>query len=287
VVIDIIEYVFEHEGMQAATAPVVRGGSGSRAGAARARGAAVDHLGEARAALDRITALRSRVADMEPTRVDTAGLPTDEAIAPLLPGGAMRAGGTYAVQDSVLLAMTMLRAASASGAWCAVVGVPSFGVEAAAAAGLDLERLVLVPDPGEQWLGVTAALVDVATVVLTRPLGRIVPGDVARVQARLRQRGAALVALGSWPGADASLRVTASSWSGIGDGAGYLAERRATVTATGRAGVARPAHAELLLPAADGRVRRVTAAPVAMPGGIGGIGGGAVLRPVSPVAVAS
>ncbi|WP_413602390.1 hypothetical protein [Curtobacterium sp. Curtsp57] len=279
--------MFEHDVMQTAAAlrsPGARaprpGLDGAvRDGAARggaARGA--DHIADARAALDRITSLRSRVADMEATRVDTAGLPTAPALEPLLPGGAIRVGGTYAVPESVLLAMTMLQAASAAGAWCAVVGVPSFGVEAAAAAGIDLERLVLVPDPGDQWLAVTSAMADVAQIVLTRPLGRVVPGDVARLSARLRHRGAALVALGSWPGADVTLRVTSSSWSGIGQGHGHLTERRATVTATGRAGAVRPVSAELLLPAADGVVRAAVQAPVALPGDTRGF---------RPVAVAS
>jgi hypothetical protein len=295
--IDIIEHVFEHEGMQTATAlrspdsfvgsdehvgpdervgPVEHAG---RSGAARPGGGRSvrtgEHLRDAQAALERITSLRSRVSDMESTRVDTAGLPTAEALAPLLPGGAIRVGATYSVPDSVLLAQTMLQAASASGAWCAVVGVPSFGVESAAAAGIDLERLVLVPDPGDQWLAVTSALADVAQIVLTRPLGRVVPGDVARLSARLRQRGAALVALGSWPGADVTLRITASHWSGIGRGHGYLTERRATVTATGRAGAVRPTSADLLLPAADGSVRP------AVPVQAAASGDGRALRPVA------
>ena len=274
--IDIIEHMFEYEGMQ--TAAALRSpGAGPTRPSRR-----VDHLGDARAALDRITALRSRVSEMESTRVDTAGLPTAPALGPLLPGGAIRVGGTYAVQESVLLAMTMLQAASASGAWCAVVGVPSFGVEAAAAAGIDLERLVLVPDPGDQWLTVTAALVDVAQIVLARPLGRVVPGDVSRLSARLRQRGAALVALGAWPGADVTLRVTASEWDGIGQGHGYLSARRATVTATGRAGAVRPTSAELLLPAADGTVRSATPAAAAAGDTSGrGTTGSPVLRPVA------
>ncbi|MEK6309392.1 MAG: hypothetical protein V4755_01660 [Curtobacterium sp.] len=266
--------MFEYEGMQSAAALASPGDPGGSPRTDRAARPVrrVDHLGDARAALERITSLRSRVAEMEATRVDTVvGLPTAPAIAPLLPGGAIRVGGTYAVQDSVLLAMTMLQAASSEGAWCAVVGVPSFGVEAAAAAGIDLERLVLVPDPGDQWLTVTAALVDVAQIVLTRPLGRVVPGDVSRLAARLRQRGGALVSLGSWPGADVSLQVTASDWVGIGHGHGYLSERRATVTATGRAGAVRPVSAELLLPAADGVVRPVEPAAASQP----------VLRPVA------
>ncbi|WP_185022618.1 hypothetical protein [Curtobacterium sp. PhB115] len=265
--------MFEYEGMQTATAP--------RSTRPVRR---VDHLGDAQAALERITALRSRVTEMESTRVDTVGLPTADALAPLLPGGSIRVGGAYAVQESVLLAITMLQAASAAGAWCAVVGVPSFGVEAAAAAGIDLERLVLVPDPGDQWLTVTAALADVAQIVLTRPLGRVTPGDVSRLSARLRQRGGALVALGAWPGADVSLRVTASEWSGIGRGHGYLTERRATVTASGRAGAVRPVTAELLLPAADGSVRAVAPAAAS---GAGTTGSGAAPAVLRPVAVAS
>jgi len=283
--VDIIEHMFEYEGMQSAAALLSPGSEGTSGPTAPARSGAgpasarptrrVDHLGDARAALDRITALRSRVSEMEATRVDVQGLPTATALQPLLPGGAIRVGGSYAVQESVLLAMTMLQAASAEGAWCAVVGVPSFGVEAAAAMGIDLERLVLVPDPGDQWLTVTAALADVAQIVLTRPLGRVVPGDVSRLAARLRQRGGALVALGSWPGADVTLRVTESVWSGIGDGHGHLTERRATVTASGRAGAGRPVSADLLLPAADGAVRpAVTAAA-------GATGSTLVLRPVA------
>jgi len=279
VLVDIIEHMFEYEGMQTATALQSSGAPEESTGRPRAARPVrrVDHLGDARAALERITSLRSRVAEMESTRVDTAGLPTADALAPLLPGGAIRVGGSYAVQESVLLAMTMLQAASAAGAWCAVVGVPSFGVEAAAAARIDLERLVLVPDPGDQWLTVTAALADVAQIVLTRPLGRVVPGDVSRLSARLRQRGGALVALGSWPGADVTLRVTRSEWSGIGDGHGFLTERRVTVSAAGRAGAGRPVDAELLLPAADGTVRAVVPAVAAGTGS----GNGPVLRPVA------
>jgi len=271
--VDMIEHMFEYEGMQTAAAlrsPDERGdrgrgdlehigrngaardGAGAGAGAGAAGVRASDHVSAARAALDRITSLRSRVADMEATRVDTEGLPTADALAPLLPGGAIRAGGTYSVPESVLLAQTMLQAASAAGAWCAVVGVPSFGVEAAAAAGIDLDRLVLVPDPGDQWLAVTAALADVAQIVLTRPLGRV------------------------GPGADVTLRVTESHWSGIGQGHGYLTERRVTVTASGRAGAVRPTSTELLLPAADGSVR--AAVPVAASAGA---------RVLRPVAVAS
>ncbi|WKK71268.1 hypothetical protein Q0F99_17650 [Rathayibacter oskolensis] len=79
------------------------------------------------------------------------------------------------------LAMGLLAGPSAEGAWCGVVGVPEFGAEAAAGIGIDLERLVLEPSPAEHWLTVTAALVDVLTVILTpsarlRVLGPTSPG---------------------------------------------------------------------------------------------------------------
>jgi hypothetical protein len=262
----MIEHMFEYGAMQTTTA--TRDGHGGRTTAAPAR-ATVDHVGAARAALERITALRSRIDEMEDTRVDTGALPTADALTPLLPGGSIRSGASYSVHESVLLAMTMLQAASTAGSWCAVVGVPSFGIEAAAAIGIDLERLVLVPDPGDQWFQVTAAMVDVATIVLTRPLGRVVPGDVARLSARLRQRGAALVSLGSWPGAETSLRVTSSTWRGIGNGHGFLGEREATVVASGRGGAVRPVSTRMLLPAADG-----TVAPIVPVAGAGTAGAG-------------
>jgi hypothetical protein len=304
--VDIIEHMFEYGGMQTASAlldgvgapdsaPVRRQpvraaraegraagqpaagqaaaaqGAAGQAAAAQAavRQAAVDHVGEARAALERITALRSRISDMEAVRVDVGALPTSPAISPLLPGGTIRAGAVYSVQESMLLVMAMLQAASASGAWCAVIGVPSFGAESAAAAGIDLERLVLVPEPDDQWLAVTAALADIATVVVTRPLGRVTPGNASRLAARLRQRGAALVALGDWPGSEVTLRVTERSWQGIGTGYGFVGECRAVVSASGRAGAVRPMTAELLLPASDGSVR------LAEPAGAGRAQGGA------------
>ena len=56
------------------------------------------------------------------------------------------------------LALALMAGPSRAGSWCAVVGVTDFGVEAASALGVDLARTVVVPEPGEQWLEVTAAL---------------------------------------------------------------------------------------------------------------------------------
>jgi len=193
--------------------------------------------------------LQGRIARMQGARLDTRSLPTAPELAGLLPGGALQAGGSYSVIGSSSLAMSLMAGPSAAGTWCAVIGLPSFGVEAAAAAGIDLERLVLVPRPGQHWLTVTAAMADVAGVLITAAPDRIAPSDAARLSARLRQREAALIVLGAWPQSDATLRVTASSWSGLGVGHGHLRQRRITVSSLlGQGSTGRPRTAHLTLP---------------------------------------
>jgi hypothetical protein len=145
--------------------------------------------------------------------------------------------------------------ASASGIWCAVVGIPEFGAEAAEVAGMDLERLVLVPHPGDQWMRVTAALVDVVGLVLTRPILSKSDAATSRLAARLRQRGVTMITVGDWPGSEASLSVTESEWQGLEVGHGLLHRRRATVAAQWRG--LRTHTAALWLPDASGQVAEI------------------------------
>lgn len=178
--------------------------------------------------------LQARIRAMQAPGLGGRTLPTHPALAPLLPGGALRAGAAYAVPGSLGLAMLLLAGPGAAGSWCGVVGVPDFGIEAAAGLGVDLGRLVLVPDPGEHWLTVTAQIADVLPLVVVRPPQRATPGDAARLASRLRQRGATLVVLGPWAQAEATLEIEASSWLGLGAGSGYLAGREALVAVTAR-----------------------------------------------------
>jgi hypothetical protein len=207
---------------------------------------------------EQVRLLQGRIRGMQATKLASRALPTRADLAELLPGGALQAGSAYTVTGSTALLMALLAGPSAAGSWCGVVGVPDFGVEAAAGLGIDLSRLVLIPSPGDQWLTVTAAVADVLTVVAVRPPARVSPGDAARLGARLRERGAVLIALGDWPQAEASLSVAASEWEGVGAGHGYLTERRLTVAATTRNGGARPHIARLRLP--EGRGVRGAAA---------------------------
>ncbi len=210
---------------------------------------------------DEIRRLQDRIRGMQRTRLADRTLPTSEAIAELLPEGALVAGGSYAVDGSTALALELLREPSRAGAWCAVVGMPDLGIEAAAAAGLDLTRLVLVPQPGEQWFPVVSALVDAVAVVLVQPPARARVGEAAagRLAARLRQREAVLVAMRDWPRAHARLEIAESDWAGLGAGFGHLAARQVTVASSSPAWAGRTRSRRLWLPDAAGAVSPVVA----------------------------
>jgi hypothetical protein len=212
-------------------------------------------VAQASAELDRIRELRSRISHMQRMRLETKTIGTLDAFAPLFPDGALHAGAAYSVAASMSLVMGLLAGPSGAGEWCGVVGVPEFGIEAAARLGVDLERLVLIPHPGDQWLGVTAALADALGVVVTRPAGRVSDADAARLGARLRQRGSTLIALGDWPRSETRLTVTESTWSGLGAGHGYPAARRMTIAASGRGGSGPVRRAQVWLPDENETIR--------------------------------
>ena len=230
--IDTIEHMFEHEQVSSAPAPT-----------------AVLERGET------VAALRTRISAMQATKLDSRLLPTHPALAGLLPGGGLQQGSAYSLDGSAMLLMALLAAPSAAGTWCGVVGMPEFGVEAAQHFGVDLGRLVLVPHPGDQWLAVTAAIADVMGIVVTRPPQRASDSSVARLAARLRQRGTTLLVLGPWPQTEAMLSLSRSQWHGIGEGHGHLSAREVTVTVTSRT-ASRPRSARLWLPDAAESVRR-------------------------------
>ena len=197
---------------------------------------------------------------VEPAEVDGRTLPVAAPLAALLPAGGLRRGSTVAVPNgpgSTSLLLALLAAASEGGAWAGVVGRPELGLVAAAEAGVRLERLALVPDPGRDLLAVTSALLDGLDVVAVAGAERagVRAADRQRLAARARQRGSVLLAIGTWPGADVELSCTDLHWQGIGtEGGGRLCSRRARIRLRGK-GVApggRAAH--LLLPATGGMV---------------------------------
>ncbi|MFC9692833.1 hypothetical protein ACFTSF_30065 [Kribbella sp. NPDC056951] len=217
-------------------------------------------LDEARAFLSTTKArgAKARVQQALDTATVDRALPTSPVVSELLAGAPLRGGAVYSVQGSTALVMALMAGPSAEGAWCGVVGMPSFGAEAAQALGVDLERLVLVPEPGPEWLSVVAALVDALSVVVVRPPGEVTPGEASRLAARLRTRGALLIASGSWPGSEARLEIESNTWTGLGDGEGLLEARQATVAVTTRRAGTTPRRHHLWLPAPDGTLNTIT-----------------------------
>ncbi|WP_253259328.1 hypothetical protein [Subtercola boreus] len=223
-------------------------------------------LADAAPAAPSVRDLQERIRQMQTTKLETRSLQTSPALAPLLPGGALKAGSAYSVEGSNALVMALMAGPSAAGAWCGVVGLPDFGAEAASRSGVDLERLVFVPHPGDQWLTVVSAIIDVVTVVVTVAPPRLGDALAARLAARIRQREATLIVLGGWPQSDATLRITESTWGGIGEGHGHLASRQVTVNAVGKGFMGQKRSARLWLPDASEQVRAVE--PAAVPGAV-------------------
>lgn len=173
-------------------------------------------------------------------------LPAPEPLAALLPHGGLRRGTAVTVLRSTSLLLAMAARACSDGAWCAVVGMPDLGLAAAAEAGLDLTRTVVVPRPGPDALTVLAALVDGFDVVVLGRSRALLERDRRSLTSRVRTREAVLLVGQEWPGAQVVLEVGKSRWSGVGAGAGVLTDREVTVTARSRGtGPARSAQVRL------------------------------------------
>ncbi len=123
------------------------------------------------------------------------------------------------------------------GHWCAVIGMPDLGVEAAAEYGVELEHLALIPHPGPQWERVLSTVIDGFTLVAIAPSGgRVDARTSAQTAARLRQHGTVLIAFGeqAWDTPDLTLTPVQSVWHGIGQGSGRLRARELTIESRGK-----------------------------------------------------
>lgn len=198
--------------------------------------------------------LRAQVASKE-ARLRPSPFALHPDLAGLLDGG-LKPGAAYSLGSAGALLLALLAEPSAEGHWCGVVGIPEFGTEAAQLAGVNLDRLVLVPTPAESWLGVVAALAEVLPVLAVRPPGRVREADAARLGSRLRDRGTVLLVHGDWPRAEARLELADPHWSGLGAGFGHLGAREVLVRGFSRR-LAGERVARLLLPDGTGRLTAV------------------------------
>ncbi|NMM16971.1 MAG: hypothetical protein HHJ14_07460 [Cellulomonas sp.] len=211
---------------------------------------------------------RPRAGDGAPVRrtslvtSERPSLPVPDALSALLPDG-LRRGSTVAVLGSTSLVLALLAEACGGGAWAAVVGQPTVGLLAAAQAGVDLERLAVVPQPGMEAPTVIAALLDGVDVVLVGPEAILTDGDRRRLVSRARERGSVLLTSGTWPGADVVLTAERGRWSGVGAGDGRLRTCELRVTRTGRGGAGVRQSVELTLPLVQGVGAVAPAVPAA------------------------
>lgn len=164
--------------------------------------------------------LQQRIASLQggPTRLTVPVHPSLEGLVQL------RTGASYAV-DSASLALALASGASRAGEWVGFAGWDDFGAEAASQWGIELRRTVLVPEPGDLWLEVAAAMVDVLKVVVLKPTTRVDPKSASVLDARLRARSATLVVWGDWPRVEARVSAEQVAWSGTGRGTGRLQHR--------------------------------------------------------------
>jgi len=183
-------------------------------------------------------------------------LPVAEDLGHLLPRGVLTRGSVVGVSGpgAVSLTVALVAAASQQGSWSGWIACADLGWAAVADAGVDLSRVVAVPEvPAGEWATITAALVDAVDVVVTSPAQTVRAVDARRLAARIRERGGVLVVTAPrqrWPyEPDVHLRCEGGRWEGVGRGFGHLRARRLTVVGGGRRGAALHRRVDLALPA--------------------------------------
>jgi hypothetical protein len=197
----------------------------------------------------------------------TRVLPVHPALAGLLPWpGGIRRGATVAVVDCTSLVMALLAGAMNLGtAWGAVVGMPAFGAVAAAEAGVPLDRLALVPEPGPDWPTVVAAAIDGVEVVVVANPPDVAEPVIRALMNRARQKNTVLIPLTPWTGCDLVITRADRRWTGLGNGHGRLRSQQITLTATGRGRAVRPSTVTVKIPGDAGVSGLMPGSPPAGP----------------------
>ena len=126
----------------------------------------------------------------------------------LLPDKGLAKGSVVAVDRVGILCLALLAGPSRAGMWCGVAGLPDLGIVAAAEAGAEPGRMMLVPEPGPRWAEVAATMLDACEVVLLRPPGHAPAQARRRLETAACRSGAALIVAGTWDGAPVRLHVT-------------------------------------------------------------------------------
>lgn len=214
----------------------------------------------ARATLRRVE-LRTGVRSSTPGVVDLDDAP--RPLGAILDDARLPRGAASVITGSTSLLLALLATSQGSSDWLAVVGGPDVGMLAAADAGVALERVALVPRPGEDPASVVAALLDGMTYVVVWPDARLTTSERRRLLARARERGSGLVAASAWEHAAVRLDVVGRRWAGPDHGAGYLRRCELDVARTANGMTDRwtltiPTPGGLLVDAVEGKAQPTT-----------------------------
>lgn len=154
-------------------------------------------------------------------RTRVLGMP--EWLAGQLAGGGLARGAVAAMADCPAAVVDILAHVTANGGCAAVVGYPNLALAAVAAAGGELSRLIIVPDPAPHVGAVLSTLAEGVDLVVYVPVQRVTPTFARPVEARLRKSSCALLSCGApWPGARLNLDVRVSGVHGLGRGSGRI-----------------------------------------------------------------
>ena len=167
--------------------------------------------------------------------------PVPQWLAGHLPGGGVARGQATQISDCPAVLVDVLAHLTARGMCVAVVDYPRLGIAAVAAAGGDVERLVLVPDSTPHTAAVLGTLIEGMDVVLFATGGQgaqsvqgvqgargmqrgAVPPTFARpVEARLRKSECALLVCGrAWPQARMHVELQVCGVLGLRRGSGRI-----------------------------------------------------------------
>lgn len=137
-------------------------------------------------------------------------------------GGIPRAMVT-AVADCPAVHVDLLVAATQAGSCVAIVGYPQLALAAIDAAGGDLERVVVIPDPAPHAAAVLGTLVEGVDMVFYRPAANASPTFARPVEARLHKSRCALVVSGhAWPKVQLNIDAHVVGIRGLGRGYGRV-----------------------------------------------------------------
>lgn len=162
--------------------------------------------------------------------------PVSADLAEVFPHG-IAPGTTMSIHGSTSLLWRSAAQVAREGQWVAVIGAPRAGAVAARYAGVALNRLVFIPDPGVHTSDVVRWCLDGMTVVVVGPDASLTAREQHRLSAIARERGAVIMALEQrWPGAQVRIRARSSHTVGLGAGVGRLRAQRWTVGITDRRG---------------------------------------------------